>query len=636
VEAFRNWSTRLAALALIVLFYGFARLPEASESERRELAARFAFTRAALPELPAGQGPERRTVRPVHPSLRHIAGWVSAVGAGVALHDLDGDGLPNDACTIDTRVDLPLVAPVPGTGDRYPLFSLDPGPGRFDRATMAPMGCLPGDWNEDGWTDLLVYYWGRPPVAFLRIPGSRPAADAFRPVDVAPAVPAENRWYTNALTSADVDGDGHLDLIAGNYFPDGARLLDVRAGGREHMHRSMSRSENGGTDRLLLWQRAGAGDVAFKDVPNAFDRQTTLSWTLAVGAADLDGDLLPEIYFSNDFGSDRLLSNRSTPGHPRLVAVQGVRRFTDPASKVLGRDSFKGMGLDFADLNGDGMPDLYVSNIAQSWALEESHFVWVSDGRPERLRQGIAPYHDAGEDLGLSRSGWAWDARFADFDNDGVPEAIQAVGFLRGTTNRWPELHELALGNDNDMSDPGWWPHLAPGDDLSGHLHNPFFVRAADGRYYDLAAEVGIADSFVSRGLSIADVDGDGDLDFAVANQWDRSWFYRNDARRAGASLVLDLRLPAGAGTRPAVGAEATVRLPDGTRRFAQVDGGSGHSGKRAPLLHFGLGAIDPRQPLAVEIRWRDSRGRVRERTYRLPPGHHVLQLGRGEADGPI
>lgn len=624
----QNWGTRLVALALILVVYGFARLPEVPAYERRELAARFAFTRTALSELPEELAPERRTVRPVHPSLRHIAAWISSVGAGVALHDLDGDGLPNDTCTIDTRVDLALVAPLPGTGDRFPLFALEPAPRRFDRATMAPMGCLPGDWNEDGRTDLLVYYWGRPPIAFLRRPAGPLNEHAWTPVDLAPA---DERWYTNALTSADVDGDGHLDLIVGNYFPDGARILDAHATGREHLHHSMSRSENGGTNRLLLWQAASIDSVSFRDIPGAFDSQTTSSWTLAVGAADLDGDLLPEIYFGNDFGNDRLLHNRSVPGRPHLVAVQGRKGFTDPLSKVLGRDSFKGMGVDFADLNGDGMLDVYVSNIAQSWSLEESHFVWVSDGRPEKLRSGVAPYREASEDLGLSRSGWGWDARFADFDNDGVPEAMQAVGFARGTKNRWPELHELAMGNDNNMKHPEAWPRFQPGDDLSGHLHNPFFVRAGNGRYYDLAHEVGIDDSFVSRGLGLADVDGDGDLDFAVANQWDRSWFYRNDAPHPGPSLGLDLRLPAGAGTRPAVGATVTVHLPDGTRRTAQVDGGSGHSGKRAPVLHFGLGDVGAMQPLPVDVRWRDGRGRQRSATYRLTPGRHTLRLGASQ-----
>ncbi|HYX22863.1 MAG TPA: CRTAC1 family protein, partial [Thermoanaerobaculia bacterium] len=605
----RRNATRLLALALILGLYGFARLPTLPQAERQALAGRFAFARAPL-ATPAGVRLDR-TVREVHPGLKDIASWISSVGAGVALNDLDGDGLPNDLCSVDTRLDQVLVQPAPGTGARYPLFALDPSPLPYDARTTAPMGCLPGDFNEDGRMDLLVYYWGRPPIVFLRRDDAGPlSAASFRPVAVAPG---DQIWNTNALTSADVDGDGHLDLIVGNYFPDGMRVLDARAADGAHMHRSMSRSENGGKNRLLLWRGGTSGPeptVEFVDVENAFDPQTTYSWTLAVGAADLDGDLRPEIYFGNDFGNDRLLHNLSTPGHPRFAVLEGRKTFTTPTSKVLGRDSFKGMGIDFADLNGDGIPDLYVSNIAQNYALEESHFVWVSTGDLKGMRRGVAPYTDQGETLGLSRSGWGWDARFADFDNDGVPEALQAVGFLRGERNRWPELHELAMGNDNNMNHPGAWPHFWPGDDLSGHLHDPFFVRAKDGRYYDLAAELGLDDEHVSRGIAIADVDGDGRLDFAVANQWETSWFFHNDSPHAGAFLELEPRLPATPATpadigrtRPAVGAEVAVTLPDGRRLAAQVDGGSGHSGKRAPELHFGLGRLAPGTPLRVDLR---------------------------------
>jgi hypothetical protein len=286
------------------------------------------------------------------------------------------------------------------------------------------------------------------------------------------------------------------------------------------------------------------------------------------------------------------------------------------------------MGVDFADVNGDGIPDLYVSNIAQSYALEESHFVWVSTGDLRPLRDGVAPWIDRGEALGLSRSGWGWDARFADFDGDGVPEALQAIGFVRGEKNRWPELHELAMGNDNNMDHPAMWPRFTPGDDLSGHLHNPFFARARDGRYYDVAPELGLADSHVSRGIAIADVDGDGDLDFAIADQWEPSWFFRNDGPRRNSSLLLDLRLPAPGGlSRPAVGAEAAVYLPDSRRLVGQADGGSGHSGKRSPEIHFGLGHTPPGTPLRVEVRWRDAGGRVRSETLRLAPGRHRVVL---------
>ena len=636
----RRNGTRLLAVALILGLFGFARLPTLPDAERQALAGRFAFARAPL-ATPAGLRLDR-VVRAVHPGLKDIASWISSVGAGVALNDIDGDGMPNDLCSVDTRIDKVLVQPAPGTGNRYPLFVLDPSPLYYDARTMAPMGCLPGDFNEDGRMDLAVYYWGRPPVIFLHRDGDGPLSTAsFRPVD---AAPAHEIWNTNALTSADVDGDGHLDLIVGNYFPDGMRVLDAKATDGAHMHRSMSRSENGGKNRVLLWKTSTAGPeptVDFADV-DAFDAKTAYSWTLAAGAADLDGDLLPEIYFGNDFGNDRLLHNLSTPGHPRFEVLEGRRTFTSPTSKVLGHDSFKGMGVDFADLNGDGVPDIYVSNIAQNYALEESHFVWVSTGDLKSMRRGVAPYSDQGETMGLSRSGWGWDARFDDFDNDGVPEALQAVGFVRGERNRWPELHELAMGNDNNMLHPGAWPHFWPGDDLSGHLHDPFFVRARDGRYYDLAADVGLDDEHISRGIAIADVDGDGRLDFALANQWETSYFFHNDGQHAGAFLELLPRLPAanagtmgGLGrTRPAVGAEVTVTLPDGRRLAAQVDGGSGHSGKRAPEVHFGLGRLSPTTPLRVDVRWRDGQGRPRATTLRLTPGRHQFVLG-AEAPPP-
>src|SRR5436305_6802287 len=156
----------------------------------------------------------------------------------------------------------------------------------------------------------------------------------------------------------------------------------------------MSRAYNAGTKRLLLWAGASTGakpSVRFTDVPGVLDDEVLHGWTLAVAAADLDGDLLPEVYFANDFGPDRLLHNRSTPGALRFALLEGEKTLTTPSSKVLGRDSFKGMGVDFGDLNGDGLLDIYVSNIAADYALEESHFAFLSTGEVGRMRGGVAP-----------------------------------------------------------------------------------------------------------------------------------------------------------------------------------------------------------------------------------------------------
>jgi hypothetical protein len=316
-----------------------------------------------------------------------------------------------------------------------------------------------------------------------------------------------------------------------------------------------------------------------------------------------------------------------------------------PKSKVIGHDSFKGMGVDFGDLNGDGLLDILISNISDPYALEESNFVFLSTGETERMAQGIAPYVDGSESLGLSRSGWSWDVKLADFNNDGVLEVLQATGFIKGDVKRWPELHELAMGNDQLLDHPGNWPRFQAGDGLSDHGHNPFYARARNGLYCDIAAELGLDQSYISRGIAIADVDGDGRLDFAVANQWDTSYFYHNQSEGTQPFLAFHLMLPlpgsesektelsagrprAGVRARPAIGACATVHLPDGRQLVAQVDGGSGHSGKRSPNLHFGLGELARDAKVAVEVRWRDPDGQTRQEAFQVSPGEYTVQLG--------
>jgi enediyne biosynthesis protein E4 len=630
----KKCSTCLAAIVLAAICYGAAKLPALSPREKSALAARFAFKKLPLSEV--ANHPPYKMVRQVHPSLDRISAWVSSVGAAATLADLDADGLPNDLIYVDPRTDLVTITPVPGTGERYQPFAFGPlawATGSYDLSTIAPMGSVAGDFNEDGLLDVMIYFWGRTPLLYLRMAnGSEPAVKqlSLAAFMLRELVDSGERWYSDCATQADFDGDGHVDLLIGNYFQDGARILDAKASGTETMHQGKAKALNGGYKHIFLWQAAARGDspsATYREVRNVFPEEIARGWAVALGAADLDGDLLPEIYFAHDFGPDRLLHNRSAPGRLEFAELKGRRDFTTPKSCVLGDDSFKGMGCDFGDMNGDGLLDIYVSNIATKFGLTESHFLWQSTGQLEDMKRGIAPYVQNSEKLGLSRSGFGWDARLADFDNDGVLEGIQACGFIKGKINRWPELQALGTSNDKVVHNPRFWPSFRPGADLSGQDWNPFFVRDAAGRYYDIAPAVGLAEPMVSRGIALADVDGDGRLDFVCANQWGPSYFIRNESPQPGAFLGLRLLQRTGA---PAIGAVATISLADGRKMVAQVDGGSGHSGRRSPEVHFGLGAVDKTKPLLVDIKWRDPRGQVQRTTRQLLPGWHTIRL-----DGP-
>jgi hypothetical protein len=657
-KAPRRFIPSLFALAVIGILFLLSRQPALPDQEADDLASHFRFEKLQFPEL---AGHPHKMVREVHPSLRRVSAFVSFSGAAVALGDLDGDGLPNDLVYVDPRVDLVIVAPVPGTESEkqrsgtYAPFALNPAPLPFDASTMAPTGCLIGDFNEDGLADILVYYWGRSPVLFLQRPD---ASGGAGPLSRERFVPCElvepyQVWYTSAVTQADLDGDGHLDLIVGNYFRDDTGVLDASGRGSPQLPDSLCRALNGGRSRLFRWEGADRGTkpaVRFREAEGVLDDEVANGWNLAIGAADLDADLLPELYFVQDWGPDRLLHNRSQPGKLQFVLLHGERTLTTPRSQVLGRDTFNGMGIDFGDLNGDGVLDIFVSNITCNFGFHETSFAFLSQKDDlHRMRDGIAPYRNASEELGLSRGGWNWQPRLADFDNGGVLQVLQAAGATKGTVSIWPLLQEVALMNDQLTRDARFWHSWQPGDDVGGADHNPFFVRAKDGRYYDLATKIGLGEAMNSRGIATADVDGDGRLDFAVANQWEPSFFFRNTAPKPGAFLGLNLRLPLGrkapAATivqpgrppldkdkpsRPAIGATAKVYLPDGRILVGEVDGGTGHAGKRSPELHFGLGRLDNKTDrLRVDLRWRGIDGQIREETVFLEADRwHTVLLG--------
>lgn len=647
-DKLRSLMPTVAAAALVAALTASANAA-VSVGGAGQAAARFDF--AALPiALPPGyDGQHMNTIRQVNPAFQKIDAWISSVGASVAINDVTGHGRADGMCIVDTRTNEVVVtyAPTAPQADRFTPFTLDPAPQLpYDADTMAPTGCTPGDYTGDGRTGFLVTYWGRTPVLFLpKSTASVPAPSAYTARELVPTVGLNGhydgaRWNTDAVYVGDLDGSGHPSIVVGNYFPDSA-VLDVNGQNNVTMLNSLSSARNGGGDLVYQWTGATSGpdpDVTYAPVEGAIPYQADTGWTLAVSGADLTGDGLPDVYIANDFGHGHLLFNRSTPGDIRFTEATGDRTPTTPKSFVLGNGSFKGMGVDFSDLDGTGRFDILVSNITVADGLEESNFVFVNKaGSDAQMRQdlagGLAPFTQEAQQYGLAWNGWSWDVKTGDFRNDGQQEVVQTNGFVQGSVDRWNWLQEMAMTNDDLLSNPAMWPNVPSGADLAGRETLGFYARNSSGTYVNVASRLGLAVPTPTRGVATGDTTGTGTLDFAVARQWGPPAFYANRSPDRGNALELELLRPStdgranqgleGAGA-PAYGATVTVKTPSGTQ-ISQLDGGGGHGGYRSFDVHFGLGGYSG--PVEASVQWRDVHGRLHTQTLRLNPGVHDLML---------
>jgi hypothetical protein len=510
---------------------------------------------------------------------------VEVLAPGVALLDYDNDG--------DLDVYLVQGGPLggPGVAPRTPdrLYRNDLAIDRdgtrtlqFTDVTTASgldtpgygMGVTTGDIDNDGWVDLYLTKFNAPNQLF------RNNGDGTF-TDVSKGSGTDQQAWSVSAAFVDVDRDGWLDLYVANYLRynlDESAPCFGAAGARDYCTPSTYPPL---PDRLYR----NRGDGTFTDVTASSGIGREFGPGLGVVTADVDGDGWVDIYVTNDGMENQLWGNRRDGTFENRALRAGVALPVTAKAEA-------SMGVDAGDFDDDGDEDLFMTELTG----EGSNF-YVNDGTglfddrsaPSALGPASVPY---------TGFGTAW----LDFDNDGRLD----LAVVNGTVQVIERLRQA-------------------GDPFPLHQRKLLFRNLGDGRFEDVSAQAGVAfaQSEVSRGLAVGDVDNDGDIDLLIGNNNGPVRLLINETP---GRHWLGLRL-VGASGRDMLGAKVEIRENGISRwRRVRVDGSYGSASDPRVLVGLGESAADPE----VRVTWpggeREMWGRVAADRY--------TTLRQGEGDG--
>jgi len=489
-------------------------------------------------------------------------------GAGVALVDVDRDGWLDVLTLSGTRLaegaradarDAPADAP---TNRLYRNRRNGTFEDMTDRAGLRrtgwASGICAGDYDNDGWIDLFVTYYGR--NVLYRNRGDGRFEDETR----AAGLPDTGVRWGSGCSFTDTDRDGLLDLFVANYLRFDLQTAPEPGAGPNCAWKGVP--VNCGpkglpTDTNLLYHNEGNG--RFSDVSERSGiARVTGRYPMTAVAADLNGDDWPDIYVASDSTASILYRNNRDDTFTD-VAVETGTAYSEHGSPQAG------MGVAAGDYNNDGLLDLV-----------KTHF---ADDIPSLYRNlGKGLFEDTATAAGLivQNRHVEWGAGLTDFDNDGFTDLLYATG------NVYPEIERLLEH----------YPHRGP----------RIVFRNRDGaRFEDVTAASGAGAStpHSSRGAAFGDVDNDGDIDALVMNMNEPPSLLRNEYR--GGNGWVQIALEGRASNRSAIG--ATVIVTTGTTRQARaVLSQSSYYSHDDVRLHFGLGAASRADE--IEVRWPSGR----------------------------
>ena len=500
------------------------------------------------------------------PVLDPIMPHLTALGASVSVTDFDNDGWQDLYVTRSRQGSSNALYRNQGDGTFADVAEAAGLAAMNEPGSGVSMGSVWGDYDNDGFEDVLVYKWGR--QRLYRNQGDGVFSDVSGEASL-------DLWMNaNSAVWTDVNRDGLIDLYVGGYFSEVHDLWQVTT--TRIMQESFEYANNGGRNFLFLNRGAGR----FEDVTEAYGADCT-RWTMSVGAADLNGDGWADLYLANDYGPEVLLVNLEGKGFEQLAGTS------------LEETSKSGMNVAFGDLYNDGRPDVYVTNISRRGYLFQGNNLRrnliAENGRMINIAEGE-----------IADAGWAWGAQFGDLNNDGFQDLFVTNGFVSADPEEdyWYEMSRVAMGNNNIFQDVRNWAPMGD-QSLSGYERSRLYLNDGSGRFYDVAESAGVHDRYDGRGVALADLFNRGVLDVVVANQNGPLILYRNEVEGENTWISFELR-----GVRSnasAIGAEIRV-FWDGRQQVQIVTAGAGFAAQSQRRRHFGLGAATAIE--RVDIRW--------------------------------